>query len=1019
MEKKISIDEINSFLANFKKKRGKKTTTTATNSNKEIPPQQKQIDNTKHEEKTNNIKLNNDVFGNDKNDKISNDIFGGDNNDNLNNDIFGTDQKDKIDDTMPWDKKDSENNQTEDIFNDKNIKNDTVVNNNVNINTFEQKEKEIPIEFEENNNLKTDNNKYNDFNSGMVLNNPLLNEQNETNNNLNNENYQDNNNLDEIFDMTHKEDKNVFDTNDNNDNVEDIFSQNKETSKIKTSPFNNISKPKNLNIHRPQPKPPKINNNKFNSPFTLQNPKEKEHNIKQDDPNKIFNNDTNKDNNDNDLFNNNIEYNQDNNNIFEDKNKEDTQINNMNMNNYDIQQTSNNEIEKLDEEQITQNFIDSSKNLNNLNINNFTHLKNQIKNEPNLNINENANTVFNNIVNDDKSKLIQNKNDHNYFSNNNFDNNSHLKFNSGLNNEHTTDSESYNFSSIDQDYVILSLNNGENILINNIFSILSSYSENQLYEQYFPISYNKESNFNKLINFIQIIINNGNDLNEPISHITGYLLKYILENQININKLNILKNGEIRNKIIETLYNSLRNENKGIISLNNLFNTNILFDSLNTNNSVTGFNIMDDNLNHPLDYMINLFHEKILNKNNILYIYLLLLNMKENDNNVNHSIGFEEYDLIFENFDCTLYLLLKYFNDDIKIKNICNILLNSYSPKLNFCHFIILKCLSDDYEINDEKYFGKIVISFLQFVTIEKLLIADIYNFILFTVSSQVKNVVAKSSILIKYKYTLLKQNYKKDQNLLLLGQKIYENIKQFGLISKNNYFRNYIKDSFYNNNNKNLSEINRNNYNNNIQENNTINNINLNYRNNKSKENYIKKEKDNENNGGGSSNEGGIFSTLKNALFGSNESNNDNNKGFVEQDKKVAQVDQEHPEGVPEIEYDPVLKRYKLYGKIYDDQEEVIQKKRLEKPMVPPPKSEKYRNSKKDEPSPSFDEGQNTPNDETNKQMNYNNPFSTSNKINNPFSSTQTKNPPKIPQNNPKKRMFNLANRYAVGYKK
>ena len=48
--------------------------------------------------------------------------------------------------------------------------------------------------------------------------------------------------------------------------------------------------------------------------------------------------------------------------------------------------------------------------------------------------------------------------------------------------------------------------------------------------------------------------------------------------------------------------------------------------------------------------------------------------------------------------------MLKFFNDDIvKIKNICNLLLNSYSPKINFSHFIILKCILDDYDIKDEK----------------------------------------------------------------------------------------------------------------------------------------------------------------------------------------------------------------------------------------------------------------------------------------------------------------------------
>jgi hypothetical protein len=524
-------------------------------------------------------------------------------------------------------------------------------------------------------------------------------------------------------------------------------------------------------------------------------------------------------------------------------------------------------------------------------------------------------------------------------------------------------------------------------------------------------------------------------------------LKFILEHQININNLNILKNIEIKNKITDILQKSLRNENKGIISLNNLFNTEALFNNLNdlnNNNSATNVNIINDNLCHPLDYMINLFNERLLNKNNILYIYLLLLNMKENNGNINHIIGIEEYNLIFENFDSTLYLLLKYFNNDVQVKNICNLLLNSYSPSLNFCHYIILKCLSDDYEIKDEKYFGKLFVSYLQFVTIEKLLISDIYSFIVFTISPQVKKVIAKSSILIKYKYTLLKQNYRKDQKLLVLGQKIFENIEQFGTISKNNFFRNYLKDTFYNNNNNNniYNTINENYTNENVSDtmnnNNEVNNFINN--DNKNNINYINDNSNINNNNG--INIGGDYFSSFTALFrgNNNESNNDNNNMGKEQKNKKEEENkkagaklgqQEDTNDVPETEYDPVLKRWKLNGIIYDDQEEVVQKKRLEKPMVPPPKSQKYANAKKNNDRIEDDKTNvenNIFDDETNNQTNNNNNnnnnnsnvfSSANNRINNPFGSSQIRNPPKPQQTNQKQRMNNLTNRYAVGYRK
>lgn len=290
--------------------------------------------------------------------------------------------------------------------------------------------------------------------------------------------------------------------------------------------------------------------------------------------------------------------------------------------------------------------------------------------------------------------------------------------------------------------------------------------------------------------------------------------------------------------------------------------------------------------------------------------------------------------------------------------------------------------------------------------------------------ASQYKKVIAKSSILIKYKYTLLKQNYKKDQNLLLFGQKIFQNINQFGLISRNNHFKNYLKDLYYKKE-VNKSEINQNN--NNIQENNynntndskIINNINEN----------IKEEKKqiiNDNN----SNQGGIFSTLKYAFgFGGTEQNNVNNdnKGngpkISEEDKKRMSPEDlwklEHP-GEPEIVYDKELKRYILRGKIYNDQEEVIQKQNIEKPMVPPPKSNKFINKRNNNNDINSNGQDISSNNEGNiNQMNNNINSNMNNRINNPFNSSQFKAPPKPPQLNQKQKMSNLMNRYAVGYNK
>ena len=73
--------------------------------------------------------------------------------------------------------------------------------------------------------------------------------------------------------------------------------------------------------------------------------------------------------------------------------------------------------------------------------------------------------------------------------------------------------------------------------------------------------------------------------------------------------------------MIEILGNSIKNENKGIISLNNLFNTDVLFNSLNNNNnsiSNSNYNLSKDISVHRLEYIINFFNEKII----IFYIFI-------------------------------------------------------------------------------------------------------------------------------------------------------------------------------------------------------------------------------------------------------------------------------------------------------------------------------------------------------------------------------------------------------------
>ena len=780
-------------------------------------------------------------------------------------------------------------------------------------------------------------------------------------------------------------------------------------------------------------KPKKIENinnyNNFKTGIVLNNPLENNQKQNEND-NFLFNNYSGQEENENNKYddnnNDNLECNHENN---TNKNSEIKEVNYVFENNNFINDNNENKNDKNNYDENNNNIITEN--------NNDIDEKSKYFNN-NINFNSNNNYFENQNSNTDMEKLDEDQNNNMHFNdnnnsnkqineykytkdikeiNNNINQNSDLKLNYNSNSEEKIiNPESYSFTSIEKNYVINASNENKIITITNIYSMLNSNSENQLYESYFPVSYSQEPDFEKLINLLNILMNNGNELDGSLSHIIAFIFKFILENQINLERINILQNNELKNGILQILSKHIQNESKGIISINNLFNAETLY---NQNNKNLEYNLINEALVHPLEFMLNLFNEKIMNKNNILYLYLLLLNIKENEEFYNHGIGLDEYNYIFENFECALFIILKYFGNDINtIKNVCGCLLNSFSTKIKFCHFVILKCILGDFDIKNGRNYGNIFINFLQFPSIEKIIIADIFNFIIFTASpKKCKKIIAKSSILIKYKFSLIKQNNKPDKNLLILNQKIYENIHQFGSISKNNYFINHLKEF---SSNKKLNISTQNNSTNNSNTNNPVLEENIFQKNIKS-QNINRPEQVQQ--------QGGLLSKFISAIgFGGNEINNNNNnitenKLSEENNKRTNQnSNSEHPiqKG---IVYDPVLKRYLINGVIPEDPEEVVQKKEMEKPVIAPPKAKNFQEKKK-----IFNERNNImlENIEDNKEEDNifekkstgmsGGPGSINNSINNPFGYSQAKNQ-KYSKNNQKQK--SLSERYADRFNK
>ena len=551
-------------------------------------------------------------------------------------------------------------------------------------------------------------------------------------------------------------------------------------------------------------------------------------------------------------------------NIFVNKNKN----NNVNS---DYNNINTIKINK-DKEQISllRNIYDSFS--NNLNISNKENIFNSnILNEDlqilDLNYEESLERkkrIITNNNNYEKHNIQENKTDNDYNKNMNSINdiNENIRNHNIIENKYN---KNENYCNISKDYIIKYKKEERKISLENIYHLLYRETEYFIYKNYFPVSYDNNLDLTSYNNLLSLLINKNNDILEPISSIIALLLQNIFSYNINLKEADFLKNEKLKKDIMEILFNYIQKkynyQNEKIINNDNLL---FLFNQKKDNNNI--FNIfmkydLLNNLNTPLDFIIQLYKNSIMNKNTIIYYYFLLLNIEENNlNNLNSSEQLEE---IFTNFEICLYIILKYINTEYEIKKICQILVNSCCTKMLFSQYIILKMIIGEHDITDEKFYGKLFTSFLNFVTIEKLMIADFYNLILYTINVEVKKIFAKSSIVIKYKYSLLKKQYEESQKNLILRQKIYENIEQFGKISKNYYFMKYIKEEFCNmekNNNNTIEETL-------LEHNNEILG---------EKEMYV--ERNNDHQESNNDNEEGLFSTIKFTLgFGRNKYENNN----------------------------------------------------------------------------------------------------------------------------------------------
>ena len=962
----FDIDEVNEFIAKFKIKKSKIKPNVQTSS------QNTQNENPKPNENLNNIfntpnipqtsfnqpyqqkevikpKIQQPVFQTETN---TNEIFG-ESNDN-NDDIFGGDNSEQVNNGIT-------NQHLNQNSNDNNINFNVNadVNSNNNNGLFQQEKK---IENNQNTQAFFQEENENIYNEDdAIINNPLDNTEKENNGLSTNQNKNTNeviNNSNKIMNDNPFGDDNADDvfgyTNDNEE--DDLFGGNTNKvippqkkilspSKIQNTQKNND----NTNLKKTQEKKEKeVSPFKFKPKPPVQNVSLKENPI-----NMIKNN--NKNNKDNINFNGSPNNTQS---PFQNNENQTYQFNN-NLNK--LNQNNQNQLNKNNNYNQNNQFKNNNTTSNNGNNNNkdinlqniYKNFSNELK--PKINVFES----------DDLNKEIEKLDDSptnetkDIFNNKQLNSVSNGKSSSGFLSERNEilNSNYLTFSSFINDNIVTVLSNSISFISKN--NLLNEY-QNNLKNSYFPESYSNIKEYSKYINYLNIIVHNNPNI-DIISYIAVSLENDLLKRNFTTS-IAAFNDLDFKNDILNILKQNLQDKGKGSVPLTDLIN----FDKINSNETLNILSGGDMN-----SFIYDLFKKGVLYQNNYFYIYFLL-------NVLSTGSSIPNYDDLFDNFEYTLLILLEKIPQN-SVKIILENLLNCYSPKMNFLHYIILTFIQGDFKIKDSKFYGLLLTSFLNNCTIEKIIVADVLNFIFYTLMEKFPNVVAKSSILIKLKYVLLRQ-FDNDNNVNYLGSKVNENISQIGEISHNKYFRNYLNQKYKSQPQTQSTESNQNN----------------------------KKNLSNTENNQQESKSGGFSLDW---IWGRGQEEKKEERKLTEEEiNKLSDKDRFHylHPGEPDYYYDPQIKRYVIYGKIYDDQEEVIIKKNKEKPMVPPPKI-------KMSPLPNTTQTQQVFNNDNNNLNSFNN-NNVAQKVSNPFG--QKRVPPKVVQN-PNKSKQNLTKRYAVGYDK
>ena len=580
---------------------------------------------------------------------------------------------------------------------------------------------------------------------------------------------------------------------------------------------------------------------------------------------------------------------------------------------------------------------------------------------------------------------------------------------------------------------------------NNINIIpLHSYSNeinSMLDKEYFPSTYSQNYDYNTQLNLLQSYINychqitnRHNSINSYIVIYLEYLLLQALQKHQRTFSIFSKDNSSSKLSLIHYIQQFLSINNKSTISLNlNLQSSPISYDICNSSleqlisqckQNVTCESLLLLSIIGSKQDISDIIHSILLQgeiKEDNIYLYLYNLISSSNDLLLN-QIGTKEADLIFKHFPVFILLILELFttSNEPVIKNLMNKLLLLKSYKKNFLHYVILTFLTGDFNINNENEYALMFTSYLNHPSLEKIFIADVFTYIMFCFNDKLPEIIRNSSILLKFKYVQLKLHTRhNDFKVNDLGNKIHENIAQFGNYSNNTTFKEYFNTLFP------LAKSNETIYKSASSKNNTNNRVNT-VPNESNQNKEVKQNKG-----------GGFFSYVSSALGIGGKGNNDNKQQqtqqrvYTEEEKRMMTEEErwaiEHP-GEPEYYYDKTLRRYVLRGKIYDDQEEVVQKKKMQEPVKAPPKAKNIIKPKTQEDN-LYDNSSNkniqsnpqiiNNNIGGNQQINNNNINGNqqTTKVNNPFGIR--KPPPPIQRKVQGPQTSSLTGRYAVAYQK